>query len=463
MAGVTALLAWFCGEKVNSVAFAASALVAVLLACVLYLPFRKSSRKELGILFCSAALAWLLFALIGGLPLAFSAIFGAAPDEFGDWTNCLFEGFSATTSCGLTIVADTAALPASLQFWRSFCQWTGGLGVLAAAITILDFGETKTGLYRAEARQRTIGDHDERRTGFLIWKTHTILSIVVILALGITGMPWWEALNHGMTAVSTGGFTMNGGGIGAYNRKIQAVMMVAMVLGAISFVHLSQVLFKGKPQLVWRDRNVRFFLLTVVVGAPVCYFLNPGTDPIDTVFLWISAITTSGFSTVSPMTATAPVATLLVLAMFVGGMAGSTAGGLKITRFLNIGSLLHRLSSQLLGKADYKDPEKWRESAVREEESLEHLGKPLVILLLWTVASLAGGVTLSYFTVGFEQGALAGIFEAVSALGCVGLSSGLTSADLQTAPKLLLCFLMWAGRIEILPILMLLRALRPKC
>lgn len=457
MAFLTALLGLGFGETANAIAFAVTGAVAAVLATALWFSFRGNSSSEIGILFASTALAWLVFGVVAALPFAISASLGAAPDEFSDWSNCVFEGVSSTTSSGLTVTRDTSALPKSIQFWRSFCQWTGGLGIVVAALTILDFGDRQAGLYRAAARSRTLDGGSEQETGRRIWWVYGILSLIVITALGVGGMPWWEALNHGMTSISTGGFTMNGKGMGAYPAEIQAIVMVAMLLGSLPFVLCSRAISRKSAMELWRDRHLRAFLLVAVAGALVCISVDGRTGALDSAFLWVSALTTSGFSTVAPSDSQPAVQILLIVAMFIGGMAGSTSGGIKFQRLLAILSLLGKLCKSLLHKANLADPEEWRHSPEVSSEEFDNLSKPLVILLLWTAVFVISGAFLATYAPATSGGSWAGTFEAVSALGCVGLSSGLTSAGLETAPKLLLCVVMWAGRIEILPVLILIR------
>jgi trk system potassium uptake protein TrkH len=437
------------------------------LGALLYFPFRNAGETKLKHGMIIAAFGWLLVAALGSLPFILTALFaqdsGAASQTllyFRDPANAFFESVSGFTTTGLTMVARADLLPKTLQWWRSFTQWIGGMGVIVLMLSILAGsrpGAAKYSLYYAEARGEKIHPSilSTLRTMWWILVLYTFISTV---ALWGAGMPIWDALNHSMTALSTGGFSVAANSIASYNSvAIELVLLPAMLFGAISFpVHYE--LMRGNGRTLWQDFQTRWLIILLAVGAFFLVFENGLTlgSLRGSAFQFVSAMTTTGYQTVNVGSWSATAKLLLAGGMFFGGAAGSTAGGIKVMRMLillkGVGWRFRKITSPRGAIVPFRIGEK----AIAEAEVGHRLEDASLITFLWLIFLGAGVIVLlhtspPHFTLSDV------IFEVASAQGTVGMSVGITGPTMSTVSKLALCFNMWIGRLEIIPVLMLVR------
>lgn len=377
------------------------------------------------------AVAWLAASLLAAIPfLAAGAAEGATPATavYGDPLNAWFESMSGLTSTGLTVTPDASRIPRSLQWWRSLLQWVGGIGILYVALGLAP--DARDGSHGSELDTEMSTDYGggESHVG-RIWGLYVAYTVVSGMAFWAVGMPLWEAVNHSMTAIATGGFDVTGDSLASYGRAVHAVAAVTVVLGAISFKVHAAVLLRGRPGALLRDAQSRLLAAMLVVGVGVLALATRGDGVAlaDAAFQWTSALTTVGFSTedVAPYGAVA--LGVLLAGMVVGGASGSTAGGLKQRRAV---ALLRRLAGR---------------DAPRAARALRQLGR--------VAAALAVGAGVIVAASGAAP--LDAMFEAASALGTVGLSVGVTAPDLAAPARLALIALMWLGRLEIAAVLAL--------
>jgi trk system potassium uptake protein TrkH len=437
------------------------------LGALLYFPFRNAGETKLKHGMIIAAFGWLLVAALGSLPFILTALFaqdsGAASQTllyFRDPANAFFESVSGFTTTGLTMVARADLLPKTLQWWRSFTQWIGGMGVIVLMLSILAGsrpGAAKYSLYYAEARGEKIHPSilSTLRTMWWILVLYTFISTV---ALWGAGMPIWDALNHSMTALSTGGFSVAANSIASYNSvAIELVLLPAMLFGAISFpVHYE--LMRGNGRTLWQDFQTRWLIILLAVGAFFLVLENGLTlgSLRGSAFQFVSAMTTTGYQTVNVGSWSATAKLLLAGGMFFGGAAGSTAGGIKVMRMLillkGVGWRFRKITSPRGAIVPFRIGEK----AIAEAEVGHRLEDASLITFLWLIFLGAGVIVLlhtspPHFTLSDV------IFEVASAQGTVGMSVGITGPTMSTVSKLALCFNMWIGRLEIIPVLMLVR------
>ena len=283
----------------------------------------------------SVAIGWAIIAAFGGLPLWLSALMAgpeASPtlQTFGHISNALFEGMSGFTSAGLTMVIRPSQLPYSLQWWRSLMQWTGGVGVVAFAIALLNPAHNNYALFQAEGRQirlRLTVSSTVRRI-MLIYTGYTGFSILLFRLLG---MPWWEAINHSMSAIATGGFSVTDGSMSVYDTPVLLAIMLTMILGAIAFSSHDQVIQQRQPAVLWQDRQHRLLLILLLLGTVLVaverFTIIGKFDWLHSSFQWVSALTTCGFSSQPIQFWSDTNKLLLSLAMILGGAAGSTVRG----------------------------------------------------------------------------------------------------------------------------------------
>ena len=415
--------------------------------------------------FVSVALGWLLVATIGALPLWLTAI-KMGPDapptvaNFSNGLNALFEGFSGFTSAGLSMAIQPSQLPASLQWWRSFMQWVGGVGVIVLAIALVEPTQAQYILYEAEGRQARLR-LTITRTVRRIWTIYIGYTTIGILLFRLSGMSWWAALNHAMCAIATGGFSITDSSMAAYGAATKLSIMIVMICGAISFSVHDQVILRRQMSAIWKDHQHRFLLGILITGSAVIsaeYYRFTGQfNWIDSSFQWVSALTTCGFATQSVQFWSSSNKIWLSIAMIIGGAAGSTVGGIKLERIMALWeALCWRFRRTTLSP---------RQMALRRingqlltpDQASRQIEDATAIALLWLI-SIVVSVLILIPLVPAEYDLSDVLFEASSALGAAGLSVGITGPTLSWAGKSLLIFLMWMGRLEIIPVLMLLYA-----
>lgn len=441
----------------------ATALASLVVWALLYLPFRRAPEARLKHGLIVAAVGWLVVAALGALPLWLVSIgFGSGALPYADPASAFFESVSGFTGTGLTMALRPDLLPRTLQWWRSFTEWVGGMGVIVLMITLIAGpGMTAANLYFAEAHGEKIHP-SVVSTVRTMWWIFVLYTFLAIAGLWGAGMPLWDAVNHGMTGIATGGFSIWPDSIGHYHSlAIELVAILAMLLGAISFVVHYHVLQHG-PRVLSSDVQTRAFLLLIAGGALLVGGIQLGRVPVGTAFRegafqFASALTCTGFQT-APLDGWSDIAKLVLIAgMVIGGAAGSTAGGIKVMRFL---FLVRGASWQLKRLARSPDaliPLRIGRQALPELTAYRRISEAGVLAMLWVASLVTGALLLGWFVPGFRLADL--LFEVASAQGNVGLSVGITHPGMPPLAKLVLCFNMWVGRLEIIPVLMLFRSL----
>lgn len=468
MAAVSLPVAVGFAESVAIWPFLWTALASIVAGQALYHGFRRAEESRLRNAMVTTVIAWIAIPLFGMLPFLLIADSLAAdpatPDSilvFRHSWNALFEAVSGITGTGLTMVPNPAELPRSLQWWRSLMQWVGGVGVIALMLTVFHPSERADRLYYAEARERQIRP-DVVATLRMIWWIYLAYTAFGVALLWLAGMPWWEALNHAMAGIATGGFTVTEHSLADYGAGAQLAMIVLMILGATSFVTHSRMLTRLSPGVMWADRESRLLLIllaggTVVLLAEIRWSAG-AANGIDALFQWTSALCTAGFSTANLAGWSPTAQLLLVAAMVVGGAAGATTGGLKLKRVLWLleafAYRIRRVAVHPWLLMEHKPIAQGSAGPVTGP----HVEAAVVIAVLWVIAIFAGTTALLHLA-GENVPLNAVIFEATSALGNVGLSAGVTGPDLHWGGKLSLIVLMWMGRLEIVPVLVLVSAL----
>jgi trk system potassium uptake protein TrkH len=478
-------LAW--GEYFAIPALLVSALIPLGVGWVLHRRFREAAAPSRLHGMIVAAAGWFAVGIFGSLPfllVAWSVQLGipmvSTPSQtatltaFTDPLNAFFESMSGFTGTGLTMTDNEAVLPHTLQWWRTFSEWVGGVGVIVLTTAILSRpGSGSLTLYESEARSKKIHPSIVS-TVRTIWWIFTLFTFLSILALWLAGMPIWDAINHAMTGLSTGGFSITDNSIATYDSVvIDFVLLPVMLLGSIAFpVHY--LILQGDLRNFYTDLQTRWVFIYMSVGSALLwsflYFGGPYDSPLSALryglFQFVSAATCTGFQTAVDATNVAlgrwPGFAQLTVAfgMFVGGAAGSTVGGIKIIRGLTLAKGIRYQIADIF----YPD------SAVRrlqingrrlnEEEAGREFVEAAIIVVLWGAFIVTGTVVLLLTLPSAEYSLANIVFEVASAQGNVGLSSGITGPEsLPALGKITFLFHMWIGRLEIIPVLVLLRTI----
>ncbi|MBE0596820.1 MAG: TrkH family potassium uptake protein [Desulfuromonadales bacterium] len=297
------------------------------------------SAKELSVRdgFAVVTFGWLLYSLFGALPFLFS---GAIPSLL----DAVFETMSGFTTTGATILTNIEALPASILFWRSLTQWLGGMGFIVLSLAILPMlGVGGMQLFKAEMPGPTADRLKPRiqDTAKLLWGVYVLLTAVQAVLLMLGGLTFFDSLCHAFTTLSSGGFSPRNASIGAYaSAYVDWVVIFFMFLAGVNFT-LHWHLLRGRGRDFFRSEELRVYLGLIVGLILVMMWFNQGAvynsileNLRFSTFQVVSILTTTGFGTADYALWPAASQFLLFIAMFVGGCAGSTAGGMKVARVL---------------------------------------------------------------------------------------------------------------------------------
>lgn len=410
----------------------------------------------------SLAVSWLLAAAIAAIPFAWAA-YAAVTDEtvraYGAPLSAFFEAVSGLTGTGLTMSGNPAELPHALQIWRSSLEWAGGIGMVLLAAFILRPTVALKPLYENEIHIGTPAEADTHRVAGRLLFIYASLTLASILAFFAAGMPAWEALNHGITALSTGGFAVTPDSFQSYGATIKVVGSAIILLGATSFAVHYRLLF-NRDVRVLRSQQLRLFIVLVAIGtalvAAISRVFTGELALADALFSTMSALATCGLNSVEISGWHPTIPPLLLAAMVLGAQLGSTGGGIKLERvvqvFLGIARGFRR--SRSVDAPDLDESE--RLDMLRTEHSdLKRFWQAAIVVILY-LTTLGLGTFGLLLAVGGAEPFFDVFFEAASALGNVGLSSGLSSPDLAPAGRVVLIVLMWAGRLELLALVILL-------
>lgn len=465
MAVVTLPVCLVFDEAFGLLPFALTALAAVIPAQLLFRLLKGSPDATLLDAMVVTATAWAIIPLFGAMPFLLvaanipvdhPAATGTLHDLGRVWNAC-FEAFSGYTGTGLTVAVHPSELPKCLQWWRSFMEWVGGVGVVVVMLSVLRPSEAAYRLYASEGREDKILP-SVTATVRTLWWIYIGFTVIAILTLAMSGVAWWESINHGMTAIATGGFSITDDSMVSYPASTKILALLFIILGAMSFAGHYRILRKGEITSLWRDPQHRLFGILLVVGGAVVilensWFLGDG-QALDSVFQWVSALATAGFQTVGIDSWSPTAKLLLAMGMVIGGEAGATVGGIKIARF---GLLLKGLVWRL--RRIRRTPHQMMRyvvngEAMSEEKANRLLQAAAVLILLWIV-TMVTAVFVVLHVLPPATNLADVVFEIASAQGNVGLTVGICGPQLHWVAKLTMMAAMWMGRLEIVPVLVL--------
>jgi len=424
---------------------------------------KEVKRKEGYII---VTLGWIVMSASGILPYVFS---GAIPGI----TNAFFETISGYTTTGASILNDIESLPKGILFWRSLTHWIGGMGIIVLAIAILPLlGIGGMQLFSAEAPGPNADKLHPRITDTAkrLWLIYFGYTAAETLLLSVAGMSFFDAINHSMATLSTGGFSTKNASLAYWNNRplIQYIVIFFMFLAGSNFV-LSYFAFKGKIQRVLRDEEFKFYsvlmLIFTLITALVVYFMAnvevSNFHPMlfgevessfrHALFQITAVITTTGFVT-ADFTAWTPFLTVFFFGlMFMGGSAGSTAGGIKVMRHILI------IKNGLLEFKRTLHPNAIIPVRFNKKTVSEHIVYNIIaFFVLYMLLFIIGALVLSLLGLDF----ISAIGGAASSLGNVGPAFGDLNPvsnynSLPLLGKWWCGFLMLAGRLELFTVLIL--------
>lgn len=432
-----------------------SSVIAFTVGIPMWTLFNRGGNRELkkrdGYLIVT--LGWLAMSLVGTLPYLIS---GAIPN----FTDAFFETISGFTTTGASILTDIESIDKSILFWRSLTQWIGGMGIIVLAVAILPllgiggmqlFGAESPGISPDKLKPR-IKDTAKR-----LWLIYLGLTVVETIMLMFGGMSFFNALNHGLTTMASGGFSTMNDSIAGQNAYIQYVIIIFMFLAGTNFT-LIYFGLKGRLRKVWSNEEFRaYFATLVLITIIVVGFVAAASDqPFsksfrDTLFQVVSLVTTTGYVTANYIAWTPFLTVVFFSLMFLGGSAGSTAGGIKIVRHIILfkNSFLE-MKRQLHPSAVI--PVRLNGKAVQRDITFHVLA---FIMIYFAIFSL-GSVVMSLIGLDFQTA----MGSVVTSLGNVGPGIGGVGpaenfALIPMPGKWFLSFLMLLGRLELFTVLIL--------
>ncbi len=446
-----------------------SGIITISLGLILYFfnkPTNKNLQKKEGYLIVT--LGWFTLTITGMLPYLLT---GSIPSV----VDAIFETISGYSTTGSSILSDIESMPKGILFWRSATHWIGGMGIVVLTIAILPLlGIGGMQLFMAEAPGPSADKLHPRITDTAkrLWLIYVGLTITEFLLLKVAGMTWFDAINHAMATVSTGGFSTKNASVAHWNHAplIQYIIIFFMFIAGANFV-LTYFALKGKVKKVIQSEEFRYYflgiiLITSIISISVLFFKDPAlvtsinhpevlghTESTirHALFSVISVVTTTGFVTADFTMWSFFVTAIFFALFFTGGSAGSTSGGVKIVRHI----VMLKNSFLEFKKALHPNaiiPVRYDGKAVKQTIVFNIISFFILYMLIFII----GSVILAMMGLDFQSA----LGACASSLGNIGPAVGSVSpvdsfAHLSISAKLFCSFLMLIGRLELFTVLIL--------
>ncbi len=405
--------------------------------------------------FAIVALGWLMVALFGSIPYILL--------DHISLVDALFESMSGFTTTGATVLSDIDGEYRSLLLWRSLTQWLGGMGIIMLFIAILPkLGVAGRQMFRAEAPGPTEDKLKPRirETAVILWKIYVGISVIELFLLWFfTKMDLFDAVTHTFTTMACGGFSPYGQSIAYFNDPlIEGIITFFMILAGANFALHYKILRKGKINYA-RDDELRFYVFIITAGTLILTFLlyrdMYGDIAISfryAAFQIVSIITTTGYASVDFNQWTDPSLFILLLMMFIGGCAGSTAGGVKVVRIL----LLLKYARREIFKAVH--PRAVRPIKLNGRTVPADVMQAIIsfVVIYFLIFILSSGILA---ILGLDL--ITSVTASIATLGNIGPGFAVVGpmasfASIPAVGKLVLIANMWIGRLEVFTVIVLL-------
>lgn len=442
-----------CGERSSALIFAGTACLTALAGGLLMLIKPAGSNIYAREGFVITGLSWILLSLFGCLPFMIS---GQIPNYF----DAFFETVSGFTTTGSSILPEVESLDSTMLFWRSFTHWIGGMGILVFGMIIIPLGGKRSmHLLRAESPGPSSSKlvPKMRDTAKILYGIYMVMSVILLILLLAGGMSLYDSLINVFGTAGTGGFSNHGASIAYYDSDyFEIVIGIFMLLFGVNFNLYYLVLLKRLGTAL-RSEELRcyfgvvaFAVITIAININSLYG-NFRQAVLDSFFSVSSVITTTGFATADFDQWPQYSRLMLVLLMFMGACAGSTGGGLKVSRVMLLFRTIKRGMRRMVHP---RSVESIRfEGRIAEEETLSAC---LIYFAVYCLIMIASMLVVSIDNHSFETtvtAVIACVNNIGPGLGAVGPTGNF--ADFSALSKLVLSFGMLAGRLELFPVLLL--------
>lgn len=391
----------------------------------------------------STVLGWMIAVVLGAIPFLIEMTM----------VDATFEAAAGLTTTGISLLLTPETLPHSLLFWRALMQWVGGLGVLTFFIAVIrESGGISRKLFSAETHKTDPGSirPSLKKSILELWKVYIFVTVFFIAIYSALGMDFFNAVAHSFSGLSTGGFSVASGSIGAFSQSIQIATIGLMFLGGMNFV----LIYKGLNMDFSIVKNSEFRTYVKVflffAGLIMLDIWRQGLDAsvLDAVFQSIAIVSSTGYATMGLLGFSVFMQFFIVGIMFMGGSVGSTSGGVKTFRIMTMYRMLKRQIRS------YSLPETAVNKVKIDGEILENetLTTVSVLVFAWLLVVFAGtGLVMMLEEMSF-MGAFSGTVSAAGNMGPIFME-GEKLAGLSAPVKLVWTFIMLAGRLEMLPAL----------
>lgn len=401
--------------------------------------------------FISVALGWIILSLIGALPFFLSG-------EIPNYVDALFEVISGITTTGASILTDVEVLSHCMVFWRSFTHWIGGMGVLVFILAILPMAGGETiHIMRAESPGPSVGKlvPKMRTTATLLYSIYLGMTVLQVILLLAGRMPLFDALTISFGTAGTGGFAIKNDSIASYSRYHQSIITIFMLLFGVNFNIYFLILLKKFKEAI-KSEELKFYL-GIALSSMILIALNTGRVKgffsafHHSAFQVASIMTTTGYSTLDFNSWPTFSKTILIILMFIGASAGSTGGGIKVSRIIILLKTIKKELSFLIHKRSIKVLK--LEGKKIEHETVRSVNVFFIsYILIFALSVLL--VSLDNFdfasTLSAVSATLNNIGPGIGEVGPMGNYSGFSYLS-----KFVMMFDMLAGRLEIFPLLLL--------
>ncbi len=402
--------------------------------------------------FVTVSLSWIILSLIGALPFYISG-------EFPTYTDALFETISGLTTTGATILTDVEGLSRCIQFWRCFTHWIGGMGVLVLILAVLPLsGSYNMHLMKAESPGPSVGKlvPKIKNTAMILYGIYLMITIVEIVSLMLAGLNLYEASTLSFSTTGTGGFGLLNSSIGSYSATVQTIFIVFMLLCGINF-QIFYLLLIRRPKEAFGSEELRYYLGIVFVAAllisiNVRGFFEDGFQAFHhSLFQVVSVMTTTGFATLDYNVWPEFSRAVLFLLTLLGACAGSTGGGFKVSRLI---VLLRSIKNEIFSVIHPRSIKKIHmDGHIVEDGVIKSIQVYTMIYVMILLGSFVL-VSLNEFDFVTNITAVATTFNNVGpGLNMVGPAGNYSA--FSGFSKLVLMFDMLAGRLELMPMLVL--------
>lgn len=483
-------VAFLYSEWYSALSFFLAAVISFGFGRLLTYTFREAIEPQYNHGYVIAAFGWLLMVIMGGLPFFITAYItpeyvlkdflptGANYESsllyFKNPLHCVFESMSAYTTTGLTMAVHEPSVGKTVLFYRSFAQWIGGAGFIMLSLAIIRNGSGRSLklLYRSESTGISLRTK-VMDTAKDIWKSYAIITAITIVYL-IVGTYFilpeypladnvFDAINHAMAGLSSGGFsTLDDSIAGYHSAAMDYLHLLPMIFGSFSLPFYFRVFYNKKISEIWLDVQTRSLLYCFFFGSVILSLLLAYSHVVkepfrEGIFQYISAISTTGWQT-SNIHVWDDRSFLFIIfgAMFIGGAWGGTVGGIKIYRAV----LIRKGIGWHLMKAFYS-PNAVRtlkfdgKTMLPDEINSELTNASLFVVMFLFILLTSTFVTTFFIPENFTF--FDALFESTAAQSTAGLTVGITDLGMHPVVETIYILQMWVGRLEIFPVLALIR------